>query len=214
MNIPFTPEQFFEIFAKYNSAIFPVQILILLMGVACVLLIHSSKPYKDKLIVGFIGLLWLWIGIAYHLTFFTEINKAAFVFGGLFIIQGILFFSDAFKGNRLTFAFNQSINDYIGYFFIIFGLIIYPVIGYFTNASAVHTISLGLPCPSTIFTFGLLMLAGSKIPRYLLIIPLLWALVGSTAALKFGVYQDVMLLVSAVIALYFIFIQNRPRINK
>jgi len=214
MNIPFTPEQFFEIFAKYNSAIFPVQILILLMGVACLLLIHSSKPYKNKLIVGFIGLLWLWIGIVYHLTFFTEINKAAFVFGGLFIIQGILFFSNAFKGNGLTFAFNPSINDYIGYFFIIFGLIIYPVIGYFTNASAAHTISLGLPCPSTIFTFGLLMLAGSKIPRYLLIIPLLWALVGSTAALKFGVYQDVMLLVSAVIVLYFVFKQKRPRINK
>lgn len=204
MNIPFTPEQFFGIFEKYNLAVFPAQILILIIGAACLLLIHSSKPYKDKLIVGFLGLLWLWIGIVYHLSFFTEINKAAYVFGGLFIIQGVLFLAYTFIGNRFTFTFNGCISHYIGYFFIIFGLIIYPVIGYLINKSAVHTISLGLPCPSTIFTFGLLILAGSKMPRYLLIIPSLWAIVGSTAAIKFGVYQDIMLLLSALVALFII----------
>ena len=199
MKTPFTTEQFFEVFQNYNTEIYPLQLIIIVLGIAAIFLIHSKKNIGSKIICGFLGFLWLWIGIIYHLSFFTEINKAAFGFGGLFILQGIFFLIELFR-DKLHFSFNPTASNYIGYFFILFGLIIYPVISYLSAQSFSETISLGLPCPTTIYTFGFLMLANKKMSKYLLIIPSIWAVIGTGAAVNFGIYQDYFMLLSAIIA--------------
>jgi hypothetical protein len=60
------------------------------------------------------------------------------------------------------------------------------------------TPTFGLPCPTTIFTIGMLMLMTPSTPRWLYIAPLLWTLVGSTAAFLLGVYQDLGLVVAGL----------------
>jgi len=205
MKVPFTIDQFFNVFENYNSELFPVQLLILLLGLIALVFVHKKKSSTNILIGGFLGLLWIWIGAVYHLMFFTAINKPAFVFGGLFILQGLLFLLNTFSNSKIEYGFGGKAKDYLGYFFILFGLIIYPIVGYVVEGSASRIISLGLPCPSTIFTFGFLMLATNRVPKYLLIIPLLWSLVGFSAAINFGVIQDYMLIVSALFASIFLF---------
>jgi len=200
MKLPFTTEQFFNIIEKYNLTLFPFQLIILLLGIVCLFLLHSKLSLKDKLIGIYLGILWIWIGVAYHLTFFTAINKAAFLFGGIFILQGLLILFYSFTKNRLVFTFTLQVNDYLGYFFILYGLIIYPIISYLVEGSFEKTIIMGLPCPSTIFTFGLFMLTNNKFPKSLLIIPSLWAVVGLSAAINIGVFQDIMILVTAITA--------------
>ena len=200
MKLPFTPEQFFNLIEKYNLTIAPFQIIILLLGIICLILLHTKSSAKDKLIGTYLGLLWIWIGIAYHLIFFTIINKAAYIFGGLFILQGLLIlFTSLFK-NRLIFTFTFKTKDYFGYFFILYGLIIYPIISYLVEGSCERTIVMGLPCPSTIFTFGFFLLTSNKFPKYLLIIPTLWAIVGLSAAINIGVTQDLMIIIAAITA--------------
>jgi hypothetical protein len=128
----------------------------------------------------------------------------AFAFGGVFILQGVLILINTFITKRLVFSLQPKTKDYIGYFFILFGLIFYPLIGYLTSGSMVKTISLGLPCPSTILTFGFLLLTIIRFPKYLLIIPSLWAIVGLSAAINFGVYQDYMMIIAALLANFFL----------
>jgi hypothetical protein len=74
------------------------------------------------------------------------------------------------------------------------------------GALAGHTFpnapTFGLPCPTTLFTFGLLLLAAPGLHRALVIGPLAWALVGGTAAFALGVPQDYGLFVAAVIGFY------------
>lgn len=205
MKVPFTIDQFFNVFENYNTKIFPFQLLILLLGLIVLVFVHQKKSSKNILIGGFLGLLWIWIGAVYHLMFFTAINKPAFVFGGLFILQGLLFLLNTFSNSKIEYGFGEKAKDYLGYFFILFGLIIYPIIGYVVEGSASRIISLGLPCPSTIFTFGFLMLATNKVPKYLLISPFLWSLIGLSAAINFGVIQDYMLIISAIVAGIFLF---------
>lgn len=209
MKTPFTTEQFFEVFEKYNSSIFPLQWIILLVGIVFLLIIHSHSIFKGKIIGSFLGLLWIWMGYAYHISFFTEINKAAWVFGGVFILQGILILIHSLFTNRINFNFTPNLNGYLAYFFILFGLIIYPLISNFSEGSLERTISLGLPCPTTIMTFGFFMLTVDRFPKYLLIIPSLWAVVGLSAVFNFGVYQDIMILISALIADIFIIRRNK-----
>ena len=57
-----------------------------------------------------------------------------------------------------------------------------------------------MPCPTTIFTFGLLLWTDRKVPKYLLVIPMIWAGIGFSAAIQWGVLEDVMLLLAGFIA--------------
>jgi hypothetical protein len=206
MSLPFTTEQFFNVIENYNVSFFPVQVILLFLGVIALLILHSARSYKSRFIGGLLGILWLWTGIAYHLVWFTEINKAAWGFGFLFIIQGILFFIESFSRKKLHFDLKKKGWHYIAYFLILFGLIIYPILLYFLKGSVFTTITLGLPCPTTIFTFGFLMLCTRDFPKYVLIIPSLWALIGTSAAINFSVYPDFMLFISMLVAdVYLIF---------
>jgi len=202
MKTPFTQDQFFGVFEHYNQTIFPGQLIILLLGLAALVFLHSRIPLKNKILGVILSLLWIWTGLVYHIAFFSGINSIAKVFGGIFILQGLVILSEMYR-TRLEFVFNPDIKSYLGYFFILFGLLIYPAISFFMEGSFIRTISLGLPCPTTIFTLGFFMFTGASFKRYLLIIPTLWAIVGISAAMHFGVYQDLMILVAALAALFF-----------
>jgi hypothetical protein len=199
MKTPFTTEQFFHVIEQYNSAIFPFQFILIILGIIAVVFLHTNKEKYNNLISGFLAFLWLWIGIAYHIVFFTDINKAAYGFGAISILQGIFFLIELRKG-KLVYSFTKNSRSYLGYFFIVFGLIIYPVISFLMGENFSETISLGLPCPTTIMTFGFLMLTSNKLSKYLLIIPTVWAIIGTGAAINFGVTQDYVMLVSAIVA--------------
>ena len=206
MKMPFTTEQFFSVFESYNLSVFPAQIVILLAGVFLLFFSLSERAGKNKTIGGILGLLWIWMGLIYHIIFFAPLNPPAYMFGALFIFQGILFFSETYKRKKLIFRFTGSFSGYLALFFILFGLIIYPVISYILSGSLIKIISFGLPCPTTIATFGFLILAKENLSKYMVIIPATWAFIGTTAAFSFGVYQDLLLIISAVAASIIIFI--------
>jgi hypothetical protein len=203
--IPFTTEQFLQVFEKYNQAIYPFQFVLTLVAIivpigfanAAVFLTASRKPFANKLISCSLGFFWLWTGIVYHLIFFTAISPPAYLFGTLFIIQGLLFFYEGVARNRLSFRPSRRFDGILGAVFIAYALVIYPSIGYVLGRIFPSTPTFGTPCPTTIFIFGLLLWADRKISLSLLIIPILWSIVGTSAALSFGVKEDFGLLVAA-----------------
>ncbi len=205
MKLPFTNDQFFQVILEYNQSIFPFQLVIIAAGFFAVWLLFRKKSIADKYITSFLGFLWIWIGIVYHFIFFTTINPAAYGFGALFIIQGILTLQRLYAKKQLNFISKAGLKSYTGYFFIAYGLILYPAISFLTEQSMPKTIALGLPCPSTIMTFGFFILAAQKFPKHLLVIPVIWAVIGISAALNIGVIQDLMIIVAAVVACIFIF---------
>jgi Family of unknown function (DUF6064) len=200
MKTPFTTEKFFSVFENYNHSIFPVQIILFLFVVCAFLAIGTKIKQKDKIVAAILAILWLWIGIVYHIGFFSGINKVAYGFGVLFILQGLFISWEGVLLYNLKFEFKTSLQAYFGYFFILYGLLIYPVVGYFMEQNLSRTISIGLPCPTTILTFGFFLLCDKKFSKYLLIIPSLWAVIGISAALTLGVYQDFMMIIAAIIA--------------
>jgi hypothetical protein len=191
---------FFSVFAKYNHAIFPVQIILFLLSILALIAIGSKFRQKDKFVAGILGVLWLWIGIGYHIAFFSGINNFAYGYGVLFILQGLFLLWEGVLLYNLKFVFRMSIQAYFGYFFILYGLIIYPVVGYLIDPDLFRTISVGLPSPTIILTFGFLLLCDKKFSKYLLIIPSLWAVMGISGVIKLGAYQDSIMLIVAIIA--------------
>ena len=200
MKLPFTTDQFFQIFEKYNTGVFPAQTILFLLAVTALILMHLNVKSKNLLTGLILAICWIWTGLVYHIVFFSSINKPAFVFGLIFLIQGGLILKTALQRNKPEYSASNGIKDYFGYFLMLYGLVIYPLVNYLITRNPAETISIGLPCPTTIFTFGVFLMVKNRFPKYLLIIPSLWALVGVSAALNLGVYQDSMILVSAIIS--------------
>ncbi|MBM4334204.1 MAG: hypothetical protein FJ117_23840 [Deltaproteobacteria bacterium] len=186
MDLPFTIEQFLGIFEKYNLAVWPMQIVLILIAVLTLILSLKKISYSDKTISIILSFFWLWIGIVYHLAYFTAINKAAYLFGVLFIIQGLIFLFAGGIKSKLSFKFQSSSYGVIGSLFILYALIIYPILGYFFGHVYPKNPTFGLPCPTTIFTFGLLLWTVKIVPKYVLVIPLIWSIIGFGAALSLG----------------------------
>jgi hypothetical protein len=94
-----------------------------------------------------------------------------------------------------------------------YGILFYPLAGLVLGHVYPAQPTFGLPCPTTIFTFGILLWNKNKIPLYILIIPSVWTIIGFFAALNFGIYEDIGLLLSGAAGLYLIFRRNREIIS-
>jgi hypothetical protein len=79
---------------------------------------------------------------------------------------------------------------------VVFSAIICPLLGLAMGHGYPNGPVFGLtPCPLTIFTFGMLMMTDRTLPKYLVVIPLVWALTGFSAARLLGILEDTGLLV-------------------
>lgn len=208
MNLPFTARQFIDVFVQYNTGIWPAQVFAYLLGAGAVVFASQKTTYSNRATASILSLFWLWTGIAYHLVYFSGITKGAYIFGALFIVQGILFLHAGWK-NRLAFGFPQDGFSISGLLFIAYAMAFYPIVSSMLGHGFPRSPAFGVaPCPVTIFTFGLLLLAGKKVPGYLLAIPLLWSFIGFNAALHFGILEDIGLLVAGVAGTALIFWKN------
>lgn len=209
MKLPFTIAEFLNVFENYNLSVYPLQIVFYVIGLSCIFLLFRPNKHSSKIIIASLSFFWLWIGIVYHIIFFSTINKAAYIFGTLFILQGILFILYGVVKGNITFAYRKNIFNDIGITFILYALIFYPVLGYFLGHHYPKTPTFGLPCPTTIFTFGILLFTDKKIPQLVLIIPLLWSVIGFGAALNLSIYEDYGLLISGIVGYILLQVSNK-----
>ncbi|WP_432410131.1 DUF6064 family protein [Rasiella sp. SM2506] len=209
MKPPFTLEQFLAVFKNYNEGVFPMQLVLYLISAVVIYFVIKPNEKSDKIISIILSFLWLWMGIIYHILYFTAINKAAYLFGGLFIVQGILFLVSGVFENKLSFGFRKDIYGITGIILIVFALILYPIAGFFFRHIYPSSPTFGLPCPTTIFTFGVLLLNIKKCPLPILIIPFVWSIIGFTAAFQFGMLEDTALIVASLITTALLIYRNR-----
>lgn len=84
---------------------------------------------------------------------------------------------------------------------IVFALVVYPVWSAYAGHSYPATPTFGLPCPTTIFTIGVLAFAVPPYPRSPLVAPVLWCFVGAQAAFLLGVQPDLGLVAAALVGI-------------
>jgi hypothetical protein len=209
MQYPFTTEQFLNVFKSYNESIFPLQVIFYAIGLFCVYLLFREIKNNVKYIIGILSFFWIWIGLVYHFIFFSPINKAAYFFGILFVVQGLLFLYYGLQPGKLAFNFKKDSSHYLGLVFILYSLMVYPLLGSLFGHNYPYNPTFGLPCPTTIFTFGVLLFVSGKIPVPLTIIPLLWSVIGFGAALNFSINEDYGLLITGIIGFTMLIINNR-----
>ncbi|MEQ9815475.1 MAG: DUF6064 family protein [Azospirillaceae bacterium] len=212
--MPFTVDAFFAVFADYNAAIWPLQILAYLGGLVALLLLRNPSRHADAVILSILAAMWLVNGVAYHLGHFTAINPAAWLFGTLFMLQAALVGAARWLWPSLA-IFTQKPRwvRLVAAILIAYALVLYPAIGHLAGHRypAVPLFDVA-PCPTTIFTIGVLLLGRWQTVRWLLIVPVLWSAIGGSAAVLLDVPQDYMLIASGLIVIAHALAGNRAQV--
>ena len=189
--LPFTPEQFLDVFAAYNRAVWPAQALAGLLGLAMVALLLRPSRAADRFIGVGLAVLWAWTGVVYHGLYFSRVNPAALLFGALFVLQAAALCHAALLRGSLHFGASRTATGVLGWALVGYALVAYPLLGLWSGQRWPALPMFGItPCPLTIFTFGLLALTRGRVPWWLLAIPLGWSLIGGSAAWLLSVPED------------------------
>lgn len=204
----FSAEEFFAVFAAYNTAVWPAQILLYVLAVSVVAFAFRGPRWRHRAVLAVLGIVWIWMGIAYHWVYFSTINPAAGVFGALFVGEGLLLLYLGVSHADVRFAPIRDTRGIFGGVLIAYALLLYPSIGAAAGHAYPAQPTFGVPCPTTIFTIGVLLWAARTVPGYALIVPILWSAVGMTAVAYFGVLEDAMLPVAGLLGAVLIY--RRP----
>ncbi|MGC1401390.1 MAG: DUF6064 family protein, partial [Thermodesulfobacteriota bacterium] len=114
MEIPFTVEQFFDVFGTYNAAIWPIQVLAYVLGIIALALAIREGNLSARIASGILSFFWIWMGFFYHILYFRDINPSAWIFGICYLLQGLLFLLVGTIFGRLAFRFNLKPLPIIG----------------------------------------------------------------------------------------------------
>jgi hypothetical protein len=196
VGLPFTPDQFFDIFAEYNRTFWPVVVAMWLSSVGVLVAAWRNPGGQSRLLTYLLGALWAWNAVAYHAFLFTRINPAAWLFGALFALQALLLF---WVGARQRLEYFSSTGRMRG---IGLALVLYSLAYPFLSALGHNyptTPTFGVPCPTAILTIGALLTVRGRVPVTLAIIPGLWGLIGGSAAVLLAVPTDYVLLGAGVL---------------
>ena len=202
--LPFTVEQFYGVSREYNTTVWSAQIFLLVLAVVAVALVVFPRRWSGLGVSSILAFLWAWLGLVYHLSFFTVISAPAYGFAAVSVMGSLIFLWQGVVRRRLEFRLTTNARTAVGVLLIVFALVVYPAWSIDAGHYYPNLVTFGLPCPTTIFTIGLFAFTVRPYPRSPLVVPVLWSLIGGQAAFLFGVPQDLGLLVAGVVGIVLI----------
>lgn len=170
----FSSATFFRQFELYNEALWPLHLAAIGLGGYIAKSFYFDGARKDLQNAAFLALGWIWVAMSYFGTRHAEINPTASFLAVAFGGQTILFILAEYMPNtRETYRGADHLRN-IGSGFILFGVFLYPMVGFLAGRPWMQAEVFGvLPNPTVFATLGILLVA----PRFrglLLAIPLAW----------------------------------------
>jgi Family of unknown function (DUF6064) len=209
MQLPFTHGQFLDVFAAYNHALWPFALLVWISSVLVIGISYRSKVPRHRWLSGLLAVHWAWSALAYHAAFFAAINPLAWLFAVLFLIQTGLFVWKGLVRSELRFSTGWSIWHLAGWSLLAYALA-YPAFNWALGYRYPRIPTFGIPCPSMILTAGLLLMTTGK-NRLLIIAPVLWSVIGGSAAFLLEIRADLPMIPAGVaLVLYALFSRVEP----
>lgn len=212
MTVPLATDagQLLELFTRYNEDLWPLHVVAYVIAlVLLVLVVVRPGPTTDRIVSFTLAALWLWMGLVFQGVYVSDVNATAgVVYAVLFAIGAALFVQAAVR-RTLRFRPTNGVSGWLGWTAIGFALLVYPVIGALSGHGYPEAPLFGMaPCPTTIATFGLLLLAAPPIPHRVLIVPGVWALLAPPAAIEQGVTEDVALFLTGIVTVLLVLVRD------
>lgn len=210
--LSFTADVFFSLLGQYNRAIWPAQIVAGLLGLGAVLLACRPAAGSDRAAAAILVAAWLWVAIVFLWACFATVSFTAPVVAAAFVAQAaLLLWHGVFRGD-LAFRFRADLAGWSGLGLALLAMAIYPLLGGFAGRPWSSAAWFGVtPCPTVIYTIGLLLLIDGRRRLGLMVVPLLWSLAAGAAAWFLPVPEALVLPVIAIGGLVLMLRENRRR---
>ena len=187
----------FITFASYIAAFVAIYLV----------LARKEPPGKvtrnDRIITGIFAAFWLFEGLFHQILLKPGSFEGSASTLGLaipFIIQGIFILIWGVIKPSISYAYEKgSPYSQLGVFFVICGLFLYPIIAYFSGYPYPQSPVIPLICPMEVMYLGV-MLWATRIPKFHMLIPCYWGIVGGALAVVFwSWWPDILLIASGAI---------------
>jgi hypothetical protein len=200
MGLPFTVDQFLDVFARYHGAIWPAPLVAYALGLLVLMLAVPGSRAASVLVPTALAAMWAFVGVAYHWGFFAPVNPVARAFGALFVAEAALLVEAACR-RRLRFSGRGSAGMLLGLVVVGYSVAAYPLLGLALGHAYPRAPTFGVtPCPLVLFTFGAFLFSTGMFPLRLVALPLAWSAVATSAALQLGMVEDLGLPVAGLLA--------------
>ena len=200
--MPFTLNQFFDVFGRYNSLLWPVAGLLWLVSAATMIWWLRRGARASPLVSGVLAFHWAWSSVAYHWAFFAAINPAAGFFAVLFLFQAVCLVWLGVVRPRLRFLPGRTRWKLVGHAFVVYAFS-YPALSVASGHAWPRLPLFAVPCPTTLLTVGMLLMLDGAVPIVILVPTIAWTAIGGSAAVLFDVRPDFALPVAGLAALAF-----------
>lgn len=192
--VPYSPDAYLGLLAQYNATIWPAQIVALLAILLILLAVFRRWPNADRIASAVLAASWLWTGAVWQGQYYATLNWGGVAFGACFVLQALLLLWTGVWRDRLTLVFLGRPKDWVAVLLLLVALAIHPLVSWFATAAPTALQVIGIaPTPTTIFTFGLLLLATPRIPIHLIAVPTLWSLIDGATAWSLGLWSEMLL---------------------
>ena len=212
--VPPTPSaglvQFLRMIAGYNTTIWPLQLVAYALGVAVVILALWRPRRSDPLISIILAVFCLWVGVVFNATYFARGSRMAVALAVLFVIEAVILVWSGAVSRRLLFRVRADAYGVVGGVLVFYAMVGYLGLEYLLGRGYPRSLPFGLvPCPTVIFTLGVLLWSRPRLPKSVLVIPAVYALTGVAPVSK-GIVEDVGLVVAGVVVTIMIVLRDRP----
>ena len=114
MKIPFSINEFLGVFENYNLSLWPAQIFFYILALVAIVLVIKNGPQSGRVVFAILAFFWVWMGLVYHILYFSAINKTTYLFGTVFIVQGMLFLYQGSIRQNIRLKFILDVHGVIG----------------------------------------------------------------------------------------------------
>jgi hypothetical protein len=175
----FSPRVYWRLFELHNEAVWPLQILTLLLGTAVLVWVVQPRPWSHRAISAVLAATWLWIAWIFLWNRYSQINWAMAYAAPVFVLEAlVLGWIGALRGH-LRFVASRSLAGMAGFLLLSYAVILHPVVAKLGGRGFEAAEIVGIvPDPTVIATLGLLTMASGNVAAWLcLVVPLAWCLV-------------------------------------
>ena len=197
--LPYDAEALISAVGSYHRHHPLVAILALAVSVLALVLALRGTAQGRRVVPFLLAACWLWIGAAWHIGTFAQLNFAAPAYGALFLLQGVILLWLGVR-RRLELARPRGWPGAAGCILALVAIIAMPLVDHLQGWpwSSVRLAGMD-PCPTAVLTLGILLLAQPPRPSTMAI-PALWTLIAAFTGWVLGIAPDMLLPVAALIA--------------
>ncbi|EPC03107.1 hypothetical protein L861_22620 [Litchfieldella anticariensis FP35 = DSM 16096] len=175
----FSPRVYWRLIELHNQALWPWQLLALLLGGLVLAGMLRPRPWSNRLIAALLAVAWVFVAWTFLWQRYATINWAVTYVVPLFVLQALLLIGFGTLKGEVIMTMRWSVPRLLGIALFLYALLLHPLLPIVVGRS-LHTAEVfGMfPDPLAIATLGMLT---ATIPRHwawpLLVIPALWCLV-------------------------------------